>query len=113
MLGKRLVGFVCGSMLAIATASASPATDVTVRYVGTYGSGTMFILFHSPIAEPGCGSSEVRISANHPEKKNWMALALAASQTGATLRVQTEACSGNYPVLGETTNSFLLLWGAT
>lgn len=102
--------FTSVAVLGMSAANASPPADVTVRYVGTYGNGVMFILFHSPIAEPGCESSEVRIAAAHPEKKSWMALALAAAQSGSTLRVQTEGCSGAYPILGETTNSVLLIW---
>lgn len=109
---QRLARALLGAALMIVTvgANASPVTDVTVRYVGTYGDGTMFILFESPIAEPGCESSEVWVPATHPEKKTWMALAIAASQSGATLRIKTEACSGTHPVLGETKNSTLVLW---
>lgn len=96
-------------LLLFQTVVASPLVDRTVRHVGTYGNGVMFVLFSAPIPEPGCESSEVRIAAAHPERQNWIAMLLAVSQTGATLSIMTEGCSGNYPILGQTTGSALLV----
>lgn len=101
----------CLALLATMPAhAASPLVDNSIRYVGTYGNGIAYILFHSPIPEPGCESSEVRIPANHPEKKSIIALALTAAQTGAIIGIRTEGCWNGYPLFGETTNSALMVW---
>src|SRR5688572_23468327 len=85
--------------------SANAATGLSgkIIFLGTYGSGQVFIQLDAGpgISEPGClvNARRIDIAGNHPQIKSILALAMAARASGQTFTGQVNGClsAGSWP----------------
>jgi hypothetical protein len=77
-----------------------------VQYTGTYGEGRFFVALDAQINEPGCPNTRFDVPANHPQIKNWLAIALTAVATGKNVIVRTSGCFNGLPTMTLDTNSW-------
>jgi len=80
-------------MLSLAVATAASAdTRGKVRHVGTYGSGTMFVVLDKLIEGPGCVSERFQLPKTHPQLTKWLATAQLAFASDASVTVYANGC---------------------
>ena len=91
--------------------SAHAAESVTgkVTQVGTFGNGRVFVQLNVQINEPGCISSRFDVASTHPQAKNWLALAIAASISGRNVVVHANGCYGGFPTLPENSDGWFYI----
>jgi hypothetical protein len=82
--------------------SASSNLFARVLYVGTYGDGTFFVGLDTTIDEPGCPQPRIQIPPNHPELKNWLAIATTAYAADLSVQFRTTGCYGAYPTIDQS-----------
>lgn len=101
-------------LLAIAQSSFA-LTKVTAKvvYVGTYGNGDFYVMTDTAINEPGCtfphGVNRFDVPANHPQAKNWLAIALMALSTGKSVMLRTNGCFEGSPTMDDSRDTFFLI----
>ncbi|WP_143247646.1 hypothetical protein [Agaribacterium haliotis] len=87
---------------------ATDAITTKVLETGIYGNGTLLIIVNDEIPEPGCTGNRIDIPKSHPDIKNILSLALAASASGSDVVLRTHGCLGGNPTMDETNNSLFL-----
>lgn len=88
-------------------AAGAPQIVAKVTYIGTYGNGRLFVGLDTQIQEAGCPNARFDVAADHPQIKNWTAVAIAAIASGKTVGVQTSGCMGVLPTMSQqSTDSF-------
>lgn len=86
--------------------AATLVTGATVAYVGTYGSGELFVGLNKNIAEPGCPAARFDVVGTHSQIANWLSVALEARRLNKTITVRTNGCQTGYPTLDNTTGTY-------
>ncbi len=88
---------------------ASSNMVVKVKYVGMYGDGELFIETDSTIDESSCADNRLVVEPNHPNKKEWMSIALTAFASGKSLRIKTNYCYSGKPALDQSKGTWLYI----
>lgn len=100
------------AIAAVTALNAQAADSVTGRVVeaGTFGDGRLFVNLDIQINEPGCTGSRFDVPANHPQVKNWLAIALSASLGGKKVVVHTKGCLNGQPTLSQDADAWFYLY---
>jgi hypothetical protein len=97
---------IVAAMLAAHGAEAAESVTGRVIQTGTFGSGRLFVQLDVQINEPGCVGSRFDVPGTHPQVKNWLAIALAASLSGKKVVVHTNGCYAGLPTMSENTDAW-------
>ncbi len=106
-LAALALSFVC-------VASASYAeTRGKVKHVGTYGSGTMFVVIDQEIYGPGCSSTRFQLPKTHSQANRWLSIAQLAFASDALVTVYANGCftdenGATHPTMTDTGGWFHL-----
>ena len=95
--------FYIAAVAAVFTFNAHAADSVSgrVKEAGTFGDGRLFVVLDVQINEPGCAGFRFDVPANHPQARNWLAIATSAFLGGKKVVVHTKGCLNGQPTLSQ------------
>ena len=83
----------------------------SVKNVGTYGSGRLFVELNASIPEANCPVARFDLDPTHSKINQIISIVLSAQATGKSVHVKTNGCYAGYPTMDETTASYIYIKG--